>query len=159
MKVREIMTSPVITVREDTPLEEVAEIMLKHKIGGVPVVGERGEVVGIVTETDFTVRERGFPFSTFRAPQVFGQWLPKEGVERIYDAARSTTAKEIMTRRVKTITEDESVEEVLELMLRHDVNRIPVIKPGKVPVGIVARHDLLRMMSDSLRQVRSAGRV
>jgi CBS domain-containing protein len=50
-----------------------------------------------------------------------------------------------MNHYVVTVTEADSVEKVVELMLHHDVNRIPVVRDG-TPVGIVARHDLLRLM-------------
>lgn len=145
MKVREIMVRPVIVVKEDTTLEEIAKIMLDLQIGCVPVVCNEGKIVGIITDSDFAAKERGFPFSTFRAPQLLGQWMPKEGVEEMYKAARTLTAKEIMSAPVVTVTEEDTLEEVVKKMLRYDINRIPVVRDG-VPVGIVARHDLLKMM-------------
>jgi CBS domain-containing protein len=145
MKVKEFMSQPVITVRENTTLEEVARTMLSHHFGCVPVVDKQGKISGIITESDFAAKEKGFPFSTFRAPRVLGQWLSREGVERIYEAARQMTASEIMHSQVVTVTEEQAMDEVVELMLHHDINRIPVVRDG-VPVGMIARHDLLRMM-------------
>jgi CBS domain-containing protein len=146
MKAREIMLQPVVTVREDDSLEEVARTMLQHRIGCVPVVNHLGELGGIITQPDFAAKEKGIPFSTFRAPQVLGQWLTSEGVERIYGAARQMTAREIMRTQVVTVTEEDSVNKAVELMLRHDINRIPVVRDGKL-VGIIARHDLLKLMA------------
>ena len=145
MEVRTIMVRPAVVVREDTALEEIARMMLERHIGCVPVVNDRGEICGIVTESDFTAKQRGIPFSTFRAPQILGQWMPKKGIERIYQAARTMTAREIMTTRVVTVTEEKSVEEVVELMLRHAIHRVPVVRDA-MPVGIVARHDILKLM-------------
>jgi CBS domain-containing protein len=145
MKVKEIMVQPVLVVREDTTLAEIARIMLERCIGGLPVVNDRGELRGIVTESDFAAKERGVPFSTFRAPQLFGQWMGKEGTERLYAAARTMTAREIMRERVITVSEEDTLETVLERMLRHDINRVPVVRDG-IPVGIVTRHDLLKLM-------------
>lgn len=145
MKVREIMTRPVVVAREDTTLEEIARTMLERRVGAMPVVDEQGKLSGIITESDFTARDCGIPFSTFRAPQVFGQWLSREGCERIYEAARRTTAKQIMNPHVMTVTEGETVERLLEMMLDYDRKRIPVVRDG-APVGIVARHDILKMM-------------
>lgn len=145
MKVTEIMSKPVIAVREDATLEEVAQTMIENKFGCVPVVNERGELSGIISETDFAAKGKGIPFSTFQAPQVFGRWLGKSGVEDLYEAARAIPARQTMTRDIVTVTEDASIESVLELMLKHDVNRIPVLR-GKVPVGIVARYDLLKLI-------------
>lgn len=145
MKVTEIMSKPVIAVREDATLEEVARTMLEHQFGCVPVVNESGELTGVITESDFAAKGKGVPFSTFQAPQVFGRWLGKSGVEELYDAARAIPASEAMTRDIVTVTEDASIESVLELMLKHDVNRIPVLR-DKAPVGVVARYDLLKLI-------------
>ena len=145
MKVSEIMVQPVIVVREDSTLEEVARIALQYGIGCVPVVNGQGELTGIITESDFTGRERGFPFSAYRAPQVFGEWVGKEGIERIYEAARTRIAREIMTTEVVTATEDETVTDAVVRMVEHNVHRLPVLR-DRVPVGIVARHDLLKLM-------------
>jgi CBS domain-containing protein len=145
MKVWEIMSQPPIMAHEETPLEEVARTMLDHEIGGLPVVNDQGMLRGIITESDFAAKEKGFPFSTFRAPQVLGHWVSEEGVEQIYEAARRMKAKEIMTTRVVTLAEDDSINKAVELMLRHNINRIPVVRDGVV-VGIVARHDLLRLL-------------
>ncbi|HJU54651.1 MAG TPA: CBS domain-containing protein, partial [Pyrinomonadaceae bacterium] len=79
------------------------------------------------------------------ALQLFGKWLDHEGIEKSYDEARRTPIKEVMSRNVVAVTEDETVDRVVELMVHRDLNRIPVVRDG-VPVGIVARFDLLRMM-------------
>lgn len=145
MQIKEIMSRPARTVQQDTSLEEVARIMLDNCIGCVPVLDDMGKLVGIITESDFAAKERGLPFSTFHAPQVLGEWLPDQGVERIYDAARNRRAEEIMSCDVVTVLEDDSVEKAVKLMLDHDFNRLPVVRDDK-PVGVVARHDLLRLM-------------
>jgi CBS domain-containing protein len=145
MKVKEMITQPALVVTETATLEEVARFMLEHRIGCVPVVNGKGKLSGIVTESSFAAQEKSIPFSTFRAPQVLGQWLSSNGVERIYAAAREMTAREIMRQPVITVTEDQSMDDVVALMLRHDINRIPVMRDG-VPIGMVARHDLLRML-------------
>ncbi len=144
MKVKDIMTEPAITISEDTPLHEIAQIMLDRRIGGVPVINGSGDLTGIVTESDFTAKEKCVPFSMFRAPQLFGTWLGNDA-EGLYAAARNIPAREIMSTNVVTVKENDSIEEVLELILRYDINRIPVVKDRK-PVGIVARRDLLKVM-------------
>jgi nucleotide-binding universal stress UspA family protein/predicted transcriptional regulator len=145
MLVKEIMTKPVITVRTDTSLEEVAQTMLTHGIGCVPVVDDAGKLVGIITEANFTGRERLLPFSMYRLPTLFNEWVPKEGIEAMYAAARTMTAGQIMTEHVFTLTEDDTVTTAVEKMIRRDVNHLPVVRDG-VPVGMVARHDLLKLM-------------
>ena len=136
MKIEDFMSQPVTVVSEDTTLEEIARTLLDQHIGCAPVVDARGRISGIITESDFAAKEKGVPFSTFRAPQLFGQWMGKEGVEELYRTAQTMPAQTIMTRRVVTVTEDEPVEAVIQKMLSHDINRIPVVRQG-VPVGIV----------------------
>ena len=145
MKVKEIMVQPAIVAEEDTTLEEIARMMLDNRIGCVPIVDGKGTLTGIITESDFLAKEHSVPFSTFQAPQLFGRWVPKEGVEEVYKAARTITAREIMNSPVITVSEDDPIEEAVRKLLSHDINHVPVVRDG-VPVGIVARHDLLNLM-------------
>ena len=146
MKVNQIMTQSIITISEDTPLREAAKIMLRHRIGGLPVVDKEGKLTGILTESDFTATERCVPFSLFRAPQLFGAWLGKDA-EDLYAKAGDIRAREVMSTKVITVNENDPIERVLELILKYDINRIPVLSEGKL-AGIVARRDLLRVMKD-----------
>lgn len=143
-----IMSWPAITVREDTSLEDVAWLMLAHRIGGAPVLNEHGHLSGIVTESDFVGRERGVPFSAFRAPQVFGQWLPEDGLRRLYRAARTLKVRDVMSSPVVTIHDDASIPDLVRLMIRRNLRRVPVMRDGAL-VGMVTRHDILHLMADS----------
>ena len=145
MKVTDIMTHPVITASEDATLEEIAQLMLDKHIGGAPIVDGEGKLTGLITESDFAAKEEGFPFSTFRWPQVLGQWLPKEGIEQVYKKSRTMTARNIMTPDVITANEDDTLEDVLRLMMENDVHRIPIVRDGK-PVGMITRRDLLHLV-------------
>ena len=69
MQINACMSQPVVTVREDTTLEEVARLMLEHRIGGVPVVNAQGTLCGVITESDFTAKEQGIPFRRFAHPR------------------------------------------------------------------------------------------
>ncbi|MGB2693413.1 MAG: CBS domain-containing protein [Thermodesulfobacteriota bacterium] len=145
MKVSEIMTEPVLTITQDRSLEEVAHKMLDSKVGGLPVVDDEGKIVGMVTESDFSAKEHAIPFSRNYAPQLFGEWMSKEGVDKAYQAARSIQVKEIMSSPAITIAEDDTVAEAVRRMLEQKVHRLPVVRDG-VPIGIVSRHDLLKMV-------------
>jgi CBS domain-containing protein len=149
MKACDIMTHPVITARPDDSLETIAGLLLTHKIGCVPIVDSDGKVCGIVTESDFSAKEQGVPFSTLKLPSVFHRWMPNEQVEQVYQAARSTPAREIMTPDVVTLVEDDSIERVLTLMLSQSLRRLPVVRDRR-PVGVVTRRDLLRLMANRL---------
>jgi nucleotide-binding universal stress UspA family protein/predicted transcriptional regulator len=146
--VAEIMSAPVATVEPSTPLEEVARTMLEREIRGVPVVGPDGELAGMVTDTDFVGKEVYVPFAhpAARRPQVFERWLDDRLFEDLCAEARRVPAGRIMSAPVVTVAEDAPVEEAVRLMLHHDVSRLPVVRDGAL-VGIVARHDLLKLMA------------
>lgn len=145
MKARDIMASPVVTLSQDATVEDAARRLLDTGVGSLVVVDPEGRVAGILTDTDFSAKEEGIPFSLGRAPKVLGQWLGPGDVERVYAAARVTPVVQIMSRPVRTLRSDASVDDVVRLMLRHHVHRIPIVEDGK-PVGIVSRHDLLRLL-------------
>ncbi|HMO57272.1 MAG TPA: CBS domain-containing protein [Roseiflexaceae bacterium] len=145
MNIAHIMVQPVRVTSRDTSLDTVARLMLAHRIGCLPIVDPANRLCGIITEADFQAKERGVPFSTFRAPRIFGQWMSHEGIEHIYQAACSRTAADIMSTPVVTLTPDDSVEYAVRLMLDHHISHLPVVREG-VPIGIVSRHDLLRLM-------------
>jgi CBS domain-containing protein len=145
MKVKDIMTRSPIVVRESASLEEIARLMLDQRIGGVPVVDIEGRLSGIVTESDFCGDDAFVPFTIYQSPRVLQQWIGPDGVERIYAAARSLTARDVMRVPVITADEDESVTDLVKLMIHHDIARVPVVRDG-APIGIVTRHDLLRLI-------------
>lgn len=145
MNVSQIMRHPAVVIHEDTSLEEAARIMLEHKLRGLPVVDEQGKLCGFLSVSDYLAKDKYIPFSRVHAPQLFGKWISSEGIEHMYEEARTTPVREIMSRNVIFVTEDDSVDKVVRLMLDRDLNRIPVVRDA-VPVGIVARYDLLQLM-------------
>lgn len=146
MIVREIMSRPPITVREDTSAPEVARLMQEHNIGAVIVVDGAGRLCGLITESDFTGIGRCVPFSLALAPVVFGaRPATLVELERIYAMARTLSAREFMTEAVQTAEETDDVGAVVHRMLAHDLKHVPVVRDGR-PVGMVARHDLLKLL-------------
>ena len=147
MTVKEIMSQPVVTVREDTPVPEVAQVMQERDIGAVVVVDGGGGLRGIVTESDFTGVGRCVPFSLALAPVVFGSRAPTMAeLERIYAMARKLTARQIMSDRVHMAEESEEVGAVVHRMLQRNLKHVPVVRDGR-PVGMLARHDLLKLVA------------
>jgi CBS domain-containing protein len=146
MQARELMTQPVVSVRTDASLAEVARTMVQCRIGCVPVVDEQSQLRGIITQTDFAANEHGMPFSMEAVLQMFSQPLSAAATERVRADARETKAREIMITEVITATEATPVEEMARVMLRYDIDHIPVVRDG-MPIGLVARHDFLRMLA------------
>lgn len=145
MKAREIMSSPVVTIRQDRTLEDAAQLMLEEEVGCLSVVDELGKLVGILTEEDFMAHEESVPWSFFKAPKLFDQWLDQPHIEAAYERARSLTIKKNMSAPVRTVGPEDHVSTVVELMLSYTISHVPVVEDGR-PVGIVTRRDMLRMI-------------
>jgi len=146
MKLAEIMTQPPITVRDDATVDEVAARMIGQRVGCLPVVGPEGQLVGIVTPCDFGAKEGGCPFPPFCASGFPGSQAGKvaDRAASGHSSLPTRTAREIMTPRPIVLTEDATVVEAVAKMLHLGFDHIPVVRHG-VPVGIVAREDLLRL--------------
>ena len=143
----QLMTTNVLTVDPDTPLKEVAQLLSEHGVSGVPVV-QKGRVVGVVSETDIVVKERGPDVKRSRFARWFARPPRRSDEERL--AAR--TAGEAMTSPAITIDAWQSAAVAAAVMLDNRVDRLPVLK-GRRLVGIVTRADLVRAFSRSDEEI------
>jgi CBS domain-containing protein len=139
--VRDVMTTEAISVLPETPLREVAQLLLNHRISGVPVVDEHGEVVGVVSEADFLIKEQGPDALTHRRMARIRGESAESRVQRAKMTA--TTAGEAMTTPAVTIAAGSRIAQAASVMTSLGVNRLPVIESGRL-VGIVTRADLVR---------------
>jgi CBS domain-containing protein len=139
MKVTDVMTSDVITVRPDASLKEVAAVLAEHRISGVPVVDEDGKVLGVVSEADILFKERG-PSERKGKFAAFTDPTHGTGGELKLEAR---TAVDAMTAPARTIAPWRSVSSAAAQMLDEGVNRLPVVENSCL-VGIVTRADLVR---------------
>lgn len=140
------MTTEVITVKPDQNIEEVARLLSNNKISGLPVVDTEGRLVGVITENDLIHRARTLhiPFYVtlfdsiifLENPVRFNEDLKKLGASRV---------EEIMTKKVTTVEEDTPVSEIARTMTEKSINRVPVVRDGKL-VGIVSRNDIVRSL-------------
>lgn len=148
-RVREVMSRPVVVARQETTVEEAAAIMWSRRIGCLPVVGPDGRLIGIVTESDLTGIRPRLP-DLVRGTRRIGERVGTEGVEQAYDEARAMAVGTVMTRAVVTAAEEERVSDVVVRMMDRDLHHLPVVEDG-VPVGVVARHDLLTLLAGKSR--------
>ena len=139
MRVQDVMTTQVRTVRSDTSLKEAAEILARERISGLPVVDAENHVVGVLSEGDILFKERGRPESQSVLERWFALPLP-EVVSKL--AAR--TAGEAMTAPALTIGPKRPLTEAANTMIDEGVNRLPVVDDERKLIGIVTRADLVR---------------
>jgi CBS-domain-containing membrane protein len=152
MKVREIMTRDVVTARPDTPVYRIARWMRDRDVSGIPVVDDRNRIVGIVTDLDLIVRNVRFEPPAFF--QILDGQIPLETPAHFRKRLRhmlGTEAIDVMTEKVVTIGLEAELEELAALMVERRVDPIPVVEDG-VLVGIVSRHDIIRMMAADVEE-------
>ncbi|MDR7481715.1 MAG: CBS domain-containing protein [Armatimonadota bacterium] len=156
LRARDIMTAPVITAPPDATIRELVELMTARRISGVPIVSAAGELLGIVTEGDLLYKE--LAPRPEEPPGLVQRLLPFPGIAAAADRARkaeAVRASELMTSPVVTVAEDAPVHEIAALMTRHGINRVPVVRDGRV-VGIVSRNDVLKAFTRSDEELAAA---
>jgi CBS domain-containing protein len=147
MKAQDVMTQPVVSIAPDAPILEAVGLMLRHKISGLPVVDSAGHLVGIVTEGDFLRRvEIG---TQRRRPRWIEFFIPGRLASE-YVQASGRRVDEVMTADVHTVDENAPLEDVVRLMERHRIKRLPVLRGGEL-VGIVTRANLVRALIGAVK--------
>jgi CBS domain-containing protein len=138
-----IMTRDVISVGPETPVREIASMMLERRISGVPVVDAERQVLGIVSEGDLIRRPE---IETDHAPTGWlSLFLSDEERSRDFVKSHGRVAREVMTKPATCVAPETPLDEVVRLMERHRVKRLPVVENGKL-AGLVTRTDLLRAL-------------
>ncbi len=148
---KEIMSSPAISINEEKTLQELIKLLADHAISGLPVVNDKEEVTGIISDTDiirYSQKIDVVPTSNLSgwiSPYTDVSELAtlSSGRERLH----KTTVKEVMTKKVFSVNEETSANEIARLMNRRKINRVPVVnKAGKL-LGIITRADMVQCMA------------
>ena len=144
MNASDVMTHNVVSAEQNAPIGDAIRLMLDHRISGLPVVDGSGKVAGMLTEGDLLRR------AETRTERQRPRWLEfLLGPSRLADEYVQTHGRkvgEIMTEDVVSVTEDTPLAEIVQLMERHRIKRLPVLR-GDVLVGIVSRADLVRAVA------------
>lgn len=147
MIVADIMTHPALAIDPQAPLLQAIRLMTTHKISGLPVVGPKGQILGILTEGDLLRRaETG---TAGAPPGSLASFLRPGHTAQHYIAIHGRRVGEVMTTEVITVTEDTPLIDAVELMQRHRLRRLPVARDGRL-LGIVSRADLVRHLGEVL---------
>lgn len=148
MQVKDIITRNVISVEANEPVLKAARLMLQNRISGLPVIDKEGELVGIVTEGDFLRRSE---IGTQRRRPKWLEFIVGPGrLADEYVHASGRKVEEIMTPDPFSVTENDSLETVVEVMERRRVKRLPVMRGGQM-VGIVSRANLMHALASLAR--------
>ena len=151
LKVRDAMTPDPITVLPETPVTDVARVMIDNGIGGVPVVNSEGDLLGIITESDLIVQDTDVKFPSF-VHFLDGYVFVPGSVRRFEEKFRkavAATAEDLMTEDVITVDVEDSAEDAATLMLKKKLKRFPVISEGQL-VGIITMRDIVKLISKDI---------
>jgi CBS domain-containing protein len=128
LRVRDVMTPRVFRTHPDAPVKEVLDLIAEHRLRAIPVVGDDREVLGMVTDRD-----------------LLKHFLP--GVQRPSDADAAawerTRVREVMSRSVICVSEEQALAEVTSMLVSKDIERLPVVHEGQL-TGFLTRGDILR---------------
>lgn len=142
MRVSDVMTKDVVTVRAGDKIHDAARLMVSHGVSGLPVVSDDGRVIGILSEGDLIVRQRERePRPWWRSFFDSGERLARE-----YQKAAGTTVAEVMTRAVVCVSPDLPVAACAMVLDQRRIRRLPVVADGRL-VGIVSRGDLIKALA------------
>jgi CBS domain-containing protein len=140
MQAQDVMTTRVVAVAPDTPVTEIAKLLLERQISAVPVVSDDRRLLGIVSEGDLTHglgqegAKRSWWLDLLASPQAKAE---------AYLRSHGRLASDLMTREVVSVTPDTPLPEIARLLEARRIKRVPVLRDGEL-VGIVSRADLLR---------------
>lgn len=152
-KVGEVMTSDVVGARRETPFKDVAQLLARHRISGLPVVDADDKVLGVISESDLIRRqaaqaEEDHRGRRFRLPAL------RRKVRIAAARARAMTAGQLMSTPAITVHPEQPVADAARVMERHHVERLPVVDDEDRLIGIATRRDLLRVFLRTDEEIR-----
>ncbi|MDX1673421.1 MAG: CBS domain-containing protein [Longimicrobiales bacterium] len=133
LTVRDVMAHRIRSVGPDATVRQALDLMLRHRLNSVPIVGEKREVLGLVTESDIM--------------RALMPKIPRAGAEEVETDTEPAerSVREVMARSVLCVSEDLGVNEVASMMINKDVEQIPVVNAGAI-TGMVSRADIIRKL-------------
>lgn len=146
---KDIMTTDVIVVRKDDNISNVAKLLIKEKIGGVPVVDEEDKIVGIISETDIMKKEKYVD-----APRVINfleGLIFLDSVKNMEEDLKKIAAyrvEDLMSKDIIKVHEDDKFDDIANIMIKKSINRVPVVDGNNKIKGIICRYDIIRAMYD-----------
>ena len=147
MQAKDVMTEGVITVGPDTPIREIASVLLERHISAVPVIDDTGSVIGVVSEGDLIHRPEIGTEARGRA-----WWLrlfeDNADLAASYSKSHGAKARDVMTRDVISVEESTPLADIAELLETRHIKRVPVTRDGKL-AGIVSRANIVRALAAS----------
>lgn len=143
MQAHHIMTKNVVSIRTETPVHDIAALMVEKRISGLPVVTAEGQVIGIISQSDLLHRHE------LRTESKQKWWLKvfsdPDRMAREFSKAHGLKAQDVMSRHVVSVDESTDLADVAAILDRNHIKRVPVLRDGKL-IGLIARSDLVKAL-------------
>jgi CBS domain-containing protein len=148
LAVKDVMTTRVVSVKRDASFRSMAAALREYRVSAFPVLDDDGKVIGVVSEADMLTKEALGSEPQGMPGRIAGLLRRKE-----HEKARGTTAGDLMTSPVVTVTPDDTLDRAARLMYTRKVKRLPVVDENSHLLGIVGRSDLLAVFDRSDEEI------
>ena len=145
---KDIMTTDIVSVSPDTEILKAARLLLEKHFNGLPVLDEKGNLVGIICQSDLIAQQKSIPIPTLFT--VLDGFIPLKSTKKIESEIRkiaAITVADAMTRKPVTVRTDTSLEAVASLMVDKNLHTLPVMDEENNLVGILGKEDILKILS------------
>lgn len=149
LKARDMMTKDVVTATPDMEITQAARLLLEHHFNGLPVVDDKGKLIGIICQNDLIVQQKKFPLPSLFT--FFDGLIPLtsyRSLEKEVDKIAASKVSQAMTPDPITIDPETSLEDIATLMVNNNVHTLPVVEGTRL-VGIIGKEDVLRTLMPS----------
>jgi CBS domain-containing protein len=143
---RDIMETNIISITPDTEISKAVTLLLKNHINGVPVINSKGEIIGILCQSDLIFQQKDIPIPPIFAilDSIFPLSSSKKLEEQVQKMA-ATKVDQAMVKNVTTVTPDTPVSEIAGLMVEKHFHTLPVVE-DKILLGIIGKEDILKTL-------------
>ncbi len=139
-----LMEENPVTTKPGTSLIELVWQLKRYGLRAMPVVDENDKLVGVVSEMDLFLKEKGVPFSLEKVPTLLGQMVAEDELQD-FEPTRRVKVEEVMSDAIVTLDPSATLEDAAMLMLKRHFSLIPVVDDGRL-IGVVRRIDILRRL-------------
>ncbi|MHB1604982.1 MAG: CBS domain-containing protein [Leptospirales bacterium] len=140
------MTTSVVSVLPETSLRDLADVLVKNRLNGVPVIDAQGRFLGVVGEHDLIHHEKPLHIPT--TISLMDAWIflePPSLLKKEIERIGATQVRDIFQKNPPTVTPDATVEEMAQLFEKTNSDMLPVLGDGRL-LGVIGRTDLVKSM-------------
>lgn len=150
MKVKDFMIKDVITVKENTTVKELLEILVSHRIGGVPVIDAENKLVGVISDGDVIRYLKPSSQTVFDMFSIVMVSEREKLTDKLQYALEKPVSIMMKKKDIKTIEPDCELDDALRIFSNYHFKKIPVLDDSKTVVGVISRGDLLRHITNEM---------